>query len=129
MGGMVEAIERGFPQREIQNAAYAAQLAVDRKEAIVVGVNQFTLPEPPPEGLLRVNDALEAEQVARTQAFRASRDTGAAMGALDALQEAAAGTENVMPRILAAVEAKATLGEIADRLRGVFGEYRERVVV
>ncbi|MFZ5478127.1 MAG: acyl-CoA mutase large subunit family protein [Myxococcota bacterium] len=129
MGGMVAAIERGFPQREIQDAAYAAQRAVDEKRAIVVGVNEFVEEEPPPAGILRVDPALEVEQVARVRALRASRDAGAARDALDALQQAASGSENVMPRILAAVEAKATLGEIADALRAVFGEYRESVVV
>ncbi len=129
MGGMVAAIERGFPQREIQNAAYAAQLAVDRKQQVVVGVNDFVEVEPPPEGMLRVDPALETEQVARTRAFRASRDEAEARGALAALQDAASGAENLMPRILAAVESKATLGEIADSLRAVYGEYQESVLL
>ena len=127
MGGMVAAIERGFPQREIQNAAYAAQQAIERKQAIVVGVNDFVEPEPPPSGLLRVSGELEHEQVARLRDLKRRRadpkDT------LDALQQAAAGTDNLMPHILASVEARATLGEIADTLRAVFGEYRESVVV
>ncbi|MDP2312246.1 MAG: methylmalonyl-CoA mutase family protein [Pseudomonadota bacterium] len=129
MGGMVSAIERGFPQREIQNAAYAAQLAVDRKEAIVVGVNEFVEQEPPTEGLLRVDPALEAEQVGRLRAFRAARVERAAMDTLDALQQAAAGTDNLLPHILTAVEARATLGEVADALRAVFGEYQESVIL
>jgi methylmalonyl-CoA mutase N-terminal domain/subunit len=129
MGGMVAAIERGFPQREIQNAAYAAQLAVERKESVVVGVNAFVEKEPPAEGLLRVDERLEADQVARTRAFRAARNATPAKDAVDALQQAAAGRENLLPHILGAVEAKATLGEIADALRAVFGEYQESVVV
>jgi methylmalonyl-CoA mutase N-terminal domain/subunit len=129
MGGMVAAIERGFPQREIQDAAYAAQRAVDDKQAVVVGVNEFVEEEAPPGGLLRVDPALERDQVARLRDLRSRRDAAAARDAVDALQQAAAGPENLMPRILAAVEAKATLGEIADALRHVFGEYRESVVV
>ena len=129
MGGMVPAIERGFPQREIQNAAYAWQLAVEKKQAKVVGVNAFTIAEPPPQGLARGNEQLEAEQVTRLRAFRAARDNVATEAALVALREAASGTQNLMPFILAAVEARATLGEISDRLRAVFGVYRESVVV
>lgn len=126
---MVAAIERGFPQREIQDSAYAAQRAVDDKKAIVVGVNGFVESEAPVQGLLRVDRALEAAQVARLRAFKANRDAGAVRDALDSLQQVAAGTGNTMPRVLAAVEAKATLGEIADTLRAVFGVYHENVVV
>jgi len=129
MGGMVSAIERGFPQREIQNAAYAAQLAIDRKQDIVVGVNQFVEEEVQVEGLLRVDPALEAEQVGRLKAFRSGRDERVARDHLDALQQAAAGADNLLPPILAAVEAKASLGEVADALRAVFGEYQESVIL
>ncbi len=129
LGGMVSAIERGFPQREIQDSAWKAQKAVDRKEAIVVGVNDFVDTEAPGGDLLRVDAALERSQVARLKAFRAARNEGAARGALAALEDAAAGTENTMPRIVAAVQAHATLGEVADCLRGVFGVYQENVVV
>ena len=129
MGGMVSAIERGFPQREIQDAAYAAQVAIDRKEQVVVGVNDFQIAEPAPEGLLRVSKELEEKQVARLHAFKKGRNEGEVKGALAALADAAAGTDNTMPRILAAVEAKATLGEVADTLRGVFGVYQESVVI
>ncbi len=129
MGGMVAAIERGFPQREIQRSAYATQVAQDREEELVIGVNAFQEgPEDPPE-LLRVDPALEREQVARLQAVRASRDSGAAEDALDAIQQAAGGSDNVMGPIFTAVKARCTLGEIADSLRGVFGVYRENVVV
>jgi len=129
MGGMVAAIERGFPQREIQNSAYAHQLAVERKTSVVVGVNDFVMDEEEQGGLLRIAEGLETEQVARLRAFRAARDAGEARGALEAIGEAASGTTNVMPVILRAVEAGATLGEIADVLRGVFGKYRESVVL
>ena len=133
MGGMVAAIERGFPQREIQNSAYAHQLGVEStdpaKKITVVGVNDFISDSGDLGGLLRVSADLEAEQVARLTEWRAGRDAAAVAGTLDALGEAATGTANVMPVILAAVEAKATLGEVADVLRRVFGKYRESVVV
>lgn len=129
MGGMVSAIERGFPQREIQNSAYAAQLAVDRKEAIVVGVNDFVEEEAAPTDLLRVSAEVEKAQVERLRAFKSNRAIVATRECLDALQQAATGSDNLMPHILAAVEASATLGEIADALRTVFGEYQEQVVV
>ncbi len=129
LGGMVAAIERGFPQREIQDSAYRAQLAVDKKEQIVVGVNGFTEAEAPVEGLLRVDRALERAQVERLTRFKKDRVAVDVKDALSRLRDAAEGTENTMPRVLAAVEAKATLGEIADTLRGVFGVYQESVVV
>lgn len=129
MGGMVAAIERGFPQREIQNSAYAAQVAIDRKSQVVVGVNDFVEKEAPPSNLLRLNPALEQVQVRRLQEFRSRRDAVAVRGHLEALQQGASGKDNLMPLILAAVEASATLGEVADALRAVFGEYQESVVI
>lgn len=129
LGGMVAAIERGFPQREIQDSAWKAQRAVERKEAIVVGVNEYVETEPPGGELLRVDAALERAQVARLQAFRAARNDGEVRGALARLQDAASGSANTMPCVLAAVQAHATLGEVADTLRGVFGVYQESVVV
>jgi methylmalonyl-CoA mutase N-terminal domain/subunit len=129
-GGMVAAIEQGYPQREIQNAAYRAQIDVERGDREVVGVNVYRSDEAPDmSGLLRIDPALETEQVARVQALRAARDATRIGDALKALEDAAAGTENVMPRILDAVRARGTLGEIADVLRRVFGEYRESVVL
>jgi methylmalonyl-CoA mutase N-terminal domain/subunit len=130
LGGMVAAIEQGYPQREIQNAAYRAQVDVERGDREVVGVNVYKTDEAPDmSGLLRIDPALETEQVTRVRALRSTRDQGAASDALKALEDAAAGTANVMPRILDAVRARATLGEIADVLRRVFGEYRESVVL
>jgi methylmalonyl-CoA mutase N-terminal domain/subunit len=128
MGGMVEAIDKGFIQREIQDAAYAWQRQVEDKELVVVGVNAYKTAEPPVT-VMRVDPALEAAQVARLKAFRAARDGTAAKQAVDAVRTAAKGTENLMPLILAAVKAHATLGEISDAMRDVFGEYRETVVV
>ncbi|HYG69364.1 MAG TPA: methylmalonyl-CoA mutase family protein [Anaeromyxobacteraceae bacterium] len=128
LGGMVRAISQGYVQREIQEAAYAWQRQVETKERVVVGVNAFQS-EDPPIPVLRVDPALEERQVARLKAFRARRDGAAARRALDAVRRGAAGTENLMPLILDAVKARATLGEISDALRDVFGEHRETVVL
>ena len=129
MGGMVAAIEDGFPQREIQASAYAAQLAVDRKESLVVGVNCFEAGKEPDPDILTVDPALEEAQVARLAALRAERDNHRANGALAALKAAAKGTDNVMPRIVECVRAECTLGEIAHVLRDVFGVYQERPIL
>ncbi len=123
MGGMISAIERGYPQKEIERRAYEHQQAVDKKERIVVGVNEYALDEPEPP-VYRVDPRLEAEQIARVRALRAARDAAAAAAALAALDEAARGTANLVPRIIDAVKARCTIGEIADTMRGVFGEYR-----
>jgi methylmalonyl-CoA mutase N-terminal domain/subunit len=128
MGGMVEAISKGYVQKEIQDAAYTWQRRVESKEQVVVGVNAFRADDPPVP-VMKVDPALEAQQVARLQALRASRDGGAVRQALEAVRAGARGTENLMPLILAAVKARATLGEVADALRDVFGEYRETVVL
>ena len=128
MGGMVEAIDKGFVQREIQDAAYAWQRQVEEKEHVVVGVNAYKTADPPVT-VMRVDPALEAAQVARLKAFRAARDGTAAKQAIDAVRAGARGTDNLMPLILAAAKAHATLGEISDAMRDVFGEYRETVVV
>ena len=128
--GMLRAIEQGYVQREIQNAAYAYQRAVDAGDAVVVGVNRFAsegtdVPVP----IQRIDEALERRQVERVRAVRQKRDPSVFAAALQAVEDAARGGENLMPRILSAVEAYATVGEIANVLRGVFGEYRESVVV
>jgi methylmalonyl-CoA mutase, N-terminal domain len=129
MGGMLRAVERGFVQQEIQNAAYEYQQAVDEGEAIVVGVNRFEVEEEKAIPIQRIDPALESKQVERLQVLRAKRDSGAWAAALAQVESAARSSENLMPRILAAVEAYATVGEISDALRKVFGEYREAVVV
>ena len=128
MGGMVHAISKGYVQREIQEAAYAWQKKVEAKEQVVVGVNAFKADDPPVT-VMKVDPALEARQVARLRAFRAERNGAASKHAVDAVRAAAKGKENLMPLILAAVKAQATLGEISDALRDVFGEYRETVVL
>jgi methylmalonyl-CoA mutase, N-terminal domain len=129
MGGMVSAIERGWPQREIQASAYATQLAIDRKEQVVVGVNQFEVEEDLTPATLQLDPALEDTQVARLEDVRSKRDAIASRDAIDSLQQAASGTDNLMPLIVTAVSAECTLGEIAHALRGVFGVYRETPVL
>src|SRR5512139_2965489 len=128
MGGMVHAISQGYVQREIQEAAYAWQRQVEAKEKVVVGVNAFRSDDPPVT-VMKVDPALEERQVASLKAFRAERNGTEAKQAVDAVRAAAKGTDNLMPVILAAVKAQATLGEISDALREVFGEYRETVVL
>ena len=129
MGGMLKAIERGFVQQEIQNAAYAFQQSVDGLEAVVVGVNRFQVDEEKPIPLQQIDESLERKQVERLRALRARRAPGPWQSALARIEEAARGTENLMPHIVTAVEALATVGEISDTLRTVFGEYREAVVI
>jgi methylmalonyl-CoA mutase N-terminal domain/subunit len=127
--GMLRAIERGYVQREIQNAAYGYQRAVDAKEAIVVGVNEFSSEQEVAVPIQRIDEALEGRQVERLRALRVRRDMSVYAAALRRVEEAARGGGNLMPQILHAVESYATVGEIADVLRRVFGEYRETVTV
>jgi methylmalonyl-CoA mutase, N-terminal domain len=129
MGGMLKAIERGFVQQEIQNAAYEFQQAVDQEEAIVVGVNRFEVGQEKPIPTQKIDPALEPKQIERVRALRARRDAGPWKDALAKVEAAAISGENLMPRILAAVEAFATVGEISDAMRRVFGEYKEAVVI
>jgi len=132
-GGMLRAIETGFVQGEIQKAAYDFQRAVESKNQIVVGVNDFIAPIPENGErvipTLRMDPEMERSQIARLNALRAKRDAVRAKSALAELQRRAATTENLLPAILAAVEAYATVGEISDALRRVFGEYQESVVL
>jgi methylmalonyl-CoA mutase N-terminal domain/subunit len=124
MGGMVEAIARGYPQREIEDAAYEAQRAQESKAQIIVGVNEFTSNAETPFETMRVDPSLEARQKGRVAEFRRRRNDDAARRSVDAVRAAAKGSANLMPTIVDAVKADATLGEIADALRDVFGEYR-----
>jgi methylmalonyl-CoA mutase N-terminal domain/subunit len=125
MGGAVRAIEMGFIQKEIHEAAYRYQMEVERKERIVVGVNAFQEEEEPPAGLLEVDPAVAERQRAKLERLRAERDGSAVRRALDDLERAAArGTDNLVPPVLEAVRARCTLGEICGVLRRVFGEYR-----
>ncbi|GCE14055.1 acyl-CoA mutase large subunit family protein [Tengunoibacter tsumagoiensis] len=125
LGGSVRAIESGFMQAEIEQAAYQYQLALEQEQKIVVGVNRFVSEQESQPVLQRVNEAVEKQQVARLQALRQRRDTNLVHRTLRALEHGATGQENLMPLIIAAVEAYATLGEISDTLRHVFGEQRE----
>jgi methylmalonyl-CoA mutase N-terminal domain/subunit len=125
MGGMLRAIENGYVQREIQESAYRYQKAIETKEQIVVGVNSFQLEEEPPVTVLRIDPALEQAQIDRLRALRERRDSNSATAALNSLEQAAGTKENLLPRILECVEAYATVGEISNTLRSVWGEYRE----
>jgi methylmalonyl-CoA mutase N-terminal domain/subunit len=130
LGGMVEAIAQGYPQQEIQDAAYRAQRALETRESVVVGLNEFREEEPPPEGLLRVNERVERTQAVQLEALRKERDGASVQRRLDALRTAARDErQNLVPGILDAVKSLATLGEISDAMRDVFGEHREQVVL
>ena len=131
MGGMLKAIERGYVQQEIQNAAYEYQQAVDRLEAVVVGVNRFQVQSEDEKAvpIQRIDPALEPKQVERLRALRAGRNRETWQAAIRAVEDTARSGENLMPRILAAVEANATVGEISDAMRKVYGEYKEAVVI
>jgi methylmalonyl-CoA mutase N-terminal domain/subunit len=129
LGGAVEAISRGFQQKEIQDSAYAYQKAIEKDQLIIVGVNKFIVQEAPPTGLLRVKEAVEISQKASLAAMKGGRDDAAVKATLATLETAAKSTENLMPHILAAVKTYATLGEIADVFRGVFGKHTETVVL
>lgn len=128
-GGMLKAIENGYPQREIQEAAYQYQKAVEREDAIVVGVNKFHIEEDQTIPILKVDAQIERDQIERLRSVRAGRDAAKAESCLARIEEAARGTENLLPRILEAVENHVTVGEISHRLRKVWGEYREAVTV
>jgi len=125
MGGTLVAIEKNYIQNEIQNAAYEYQQQVERGEAVVVGVNRFQQAETESPRIFRLDPELERQQVARLRELRASRSAGEVESRLNALEQAARSTDNLMPHILSCAEANATVGEISDRLRAVFGEYRE----
>ncbi len=128
LGGMVEAIEAGFPQREIMDAAYAYQRAVDMKEKIIVGVNDFTDAEDVPLEILSIDESVEEEQKKAVRQLRRERDGRAVSSALQALRQACAGGRNVMPALIDAVKAYATVGEISDVMREVFATYEEPAV-
>ena len=129
LGGMLSAIDSGYVQTEIQKAAFDYQQAVESKEQLVVGVNEFQAEEERQIPTLRIDPALEPEQVARLRALRAKRDWAKTKATLSELERRARTEENLLPAILAAVENRATVGEISDALRRVFGEYQESVVL
>jgi methylmalonyl-CoA mutase N-terminal domain/subunit len=132
MGGMVEAIERGFPQKEIAESAYRFQQAVERKEKIIVGVNDFVQTDDPPIEVLYIDEKASDIQLAKLESLRKTRDNDRVRRALEALQVTArssAPSDNLMPRILDAVRAYATVGEMCDALREVWGEYEEVPII
>jgi methylmalonyl-CoA mutase N-terminal domain/subunit len=130
LGGMIRAIERGYPQREIEEAAFAAQRDLEEKRSIVVGLNSYQEQEAPVQGLLRVDESVEQRQAERLSALRTRRSKEAVKRSLDALRLAAHRSgENLLPHILDSVKAPATLGEISDVLREVFGEHKEHAVL
>jgi methylmalonyl-CoA mutase N-terminal domain/subunit len=128
LGGTLPAIEVGYVQRQIQDSAYKAQLAVDTGESVVVGVNRYTTEEPDRIDVFALDAELEHQQTARVRSVRAERDPARWKAALDRVAHAAAGADNLVPAIVEAVEAQATVGEISDTMREVFGEFKEVAV-
>jgi methylmalonyl-CoA mutase N-terminal domain/subunit len=125
MGGAAAAIEKGYIQREIQESAYRYQREIEKNERVVVGLNRFQMEEKKPTNLLRVDPEVRVTQADRLKKLRAERDGLKVEGSLKALRQAAEGDANLMPPLIAAVKAYATLGEICDVLREVFGEYQQ----
>ncbi len=129
MGGMLAAIERGYPMREIAEASYHYQQQLERKEKVIVGVNEFVRPDATPIPILKVDPEVERRQIARLRRVRAERDQAAARGALDTLRRVTDAGGNTMPAIVDAVRARVTMGEICDVFRRVYGEYREQAIL
>jgi methylmalonyl-CoA mutase N-terminal domain/subunit len=129
MGGTLTAIEQGYIQKEIQNSAYRFQKEIESRERVYVGINKYTMEEPPPTGLLRVDMAVGEKKAAALKEYRAKRDNAKWQAALDKLREVSATSENVLPYVIEAVTAKATVGEICDVWRNIYGEYRPKEFV
>jgi methylmalonyl-CoA mutase, N-terminal domain len=129
MGGMVEAIELGYPQKEIAEASYQFQQAVERRERIIVGVNDFVQQDEEPIEILYIDDTAAERQLARLEQLKKTRDNDTVQRTLDALRQTARGTGNTMPAILDCVRAYATVGEMCDALRDVWGEYEEVPII
>jgi methylmalonyl-CoA mutase N-terminal domain/subunit len=129
LGGAVDAISRGFQQKEIQDSAYAYQRSIETNDLVIVGVNKFTIDEPPPTDLLKIKEAVEISQKKSLAEMKQQRDAAKVQASLQALTVAARGTDNLLPFIVDAVKAYATLGEISDVFREVFGKHRETVVL
>jgi len=128
MGGMTSAIEQGYVQREIQASAYRYQLEIEEKKRIIVGQNEF-VSDAPVVSAMKIDPRVEREQVERTRAWRAAHQTPEKAEALGQIDAAAKGADNLLPPTLAAVKAGATVGEISDVLRGVWGEHQETLTV
>ena len=130
MGGMVRAIEMGYVQKEINESAYRYQLSIENGETVVVGVNEYTLEEDlPMENILKVDPEVEEKQKGRLRDLKKRRDGEAVEKALNRIKEAARNGKNLMPPIIEAVRVYATVGEISDALREVFGEYTEAITI
>jgi methylmalonyl-CoA mutase N-terminal domain/subunit len=129
LGGMVEAIEQGYPQREIAEAAYRFQQAVEKREKIIVGVNEYVQDDEPPFPILYIDDTTAERQMARLSEVKRTRDNDAVRRSLDTLRETARGTDNTMYALLDCVRAYATVGEMCDALREVWGEYEEEPLI
>jgi methylmalonyl-CoA mutase N-terminal domain/subunit len=129
LGGAVAAISAGFPQRAIQDAAFAYQREIERGDRIIVGVNQFVDEAVTTPPIARIDPAREREQVASLEKFRASRSAAAVTASLDAIKSAARGSDNLMPYLISGVNAGLTVGEIAGALREIWGEHRESLVL
>jgi methylmalonyl-CoA mutase N-terminal domain/subunit len=129
MGGMLAAIERGYPMREIAEASYQDQQQLERKDRVIVGVNEFVSHEQRPIPMLKIDPTVERRQIERLARVRASRDQAAARRTLDALRRITEGGGHTMPAIVEAVKARVTLGEICDVFRAVYGEYRESAIL
>ena len=129
MGGMVAAIERGYPQREIAESAYRFQQEVERRRQVIVGVNVFVAEDDPPVPLLQIDEQVAQNQMGKAARLRRERNSDSVRQSLGQLRAAAAGTENTMPALLDAVRAYATIGEMCDALRDVWGEYQEQAII
>jgi methylmalonyl-CoA mutase N-terminal domain/subunit len=129
MGGMVEAIENGYPQREIAESSYTFQQAVEQRDKVIVGVNDFVTSGHQPIQLLYIDDSASVRQLEKLAQLRATRNNGRVRQVLDALKEGAKGTSNTMPLLIEAVRAYATVGEMCDALREVWGEYEETPII
>jgi methylmalonyl-CoA mutase N-terminal domain/subunit len=129
MGGTLAAIEQGFVQKEIQNSAYRFQREIESTERVYVGINKYTMEEPPPTNLLKVDMSVGEVEAAKLKKMRAERDAGTWKAALDHLREVSQSDENVMPAVIEAVKARATVGEICDVWRSIYGEYRPKEFV
>jgi methylmalonyl-CoA mutase N-terminal domain/subunit len=129
MGGLVAAIEEGFPQREVAESSYKFQQAVEQRDKVIVGVNEFVSEDEEPIGILYIDESAAERQLARLNQLRKTRDNARVRATLDALTEGARGSANTMPLLIEAVRAYATVGEMCDALRQVWGEYEEIPII
>ena len=129
LGGMVRAVELGYPQREIAEASYRYQQQLERKEKIIVGINEFAAPDVQPIAVLRIDPEVERRQIDRLRRVRAARDARQVQRALDTLRRAGERADNTMDRVVDCVRASATVGEICDVFRSVYGEYKEPAII